>query len=159
MHTTIRVKNFKSLKDVTLELGQLNVLVGANMAGKSNVMDLFKFIYDMTFPPPGSMGLANAFFSRGGFSEVLWKGGDERVIELSLSGTTSEHGPEWPWDYEVVIQGDARYDNFRISSEQLTIRRRASPPTTSSKTSATKDISAIFSTKGSFPHLTQQDPS
>jgi predicted ATPase len=128
MLTQIRVKNFKSLKDVTLELGQRNVLVGANMAGKSNVMDLFKFIYDMTFPPPGGMGLANAFFARGGFSEVLWKGGDERVIELSLSGTTSEHGPEWPWDYEVVIQGDARYDNFRISSEQLTIRRRADIP-------------------------------
>ncbi len=98
------------------------------MAGKSNVMDLFRFIYDMTFPPAGSMGLANAFVARGGFNEVLWKGGDERVIQLSLSGTTSEHGPEWPWDYEVVIQGDARYDNFRISSERLTIRRAADIP-------------------------------
>src|SRR5271166_3125188 len=123
MLTKIRVKNFRSLKDVTLELGQRNVLVGANMAGKSNVMDLFKFIYDMTFPPPGSMGPANAFFARGGFSEVLWKGGDERVIELSLSGKTSEHGAEWPWDYDVVIQGDVRYDYSRISSERLTIRR------------------------------------
>jgi predicted ATPase len=126
--TKIRVKNFKSLKDVTLELGQRNVLVGANMAGKSNVMDLFKFIYDVAFPPPGGMGLANAFFARGGFGEVLWKGGDERVIELALSGTTSEHGPEWPWDYEVAIQGDARNDNFRITRESLTIRRRADIP-------------------------------
>lgn len=123
MLTKIRAKNFKSLRDVTLELGQRNVLVGANMAGKSNVMDMFRFIYDMTFPRPGGMGLADAFFSRGGFSEVLWKGGDEGVIELSLSGTTSENSSEWPWNYEVVIQGDARFDNFRISSERLTIQR------------------------------------
>jgi predicted ATPase len=128
MLTKIRVKNFKSLKDVTLELGQRNVLVGANMAGKSNVMDLFKFIYEMTFPRPGGMGLADAFFARGGLGEVLWKGGDERVIALSLSGTTLEHDHEWPWDYEVLIQGDARYDNFRISSENPTIRRRADIP-------------------------------
>ncbi len=123
MLTKIRVKNFKSLKDVALNLGQRNVLVGANMAGKSNVMDLFRFIYDMAFPPPGGMGLANAFFTRGGFSEVLWKGGDDRVIEIALSGTTTEHGPEWSWDYDIVIQGDARYDNFQISGEQLTIRQ------------------------------------
>jgi predicted ATPase len=128
MLTKIRVKNFRSLKDVTLELGQRNVLVGANMAGKSNVMDLFKFISDMTSPPPGGMGLASAFFARGGFSEVLWKGGDERVIELSLSGTTSEHDHEWPWNYDVAIQGDAIYDNFRITSERLTIQWRADVP-------------------------------
>jgi AAA15 family ATPase/GTPase len=36
MLTKIRVKNFKSLKNVTLDLGQRNVLVGANMAGKSH---------------------------------------------------------------------------------------------------------------------------
>jgi predicted ATPase len=127
MLTQIRVKNFKSLKDVTLELGLRNVLVGANMAGKSNVMDLFRFIYDMAFPPPGSMGLANAFVARGGFSEVLWKGDDERVIELALSGRTAAHGPEWTWDYEVVIQGDPRYDNFRIARERLTIRQGSLP--------------------------------
>jgi len=129
MLTKIRVKNFKSLKDVTLELGQRNVLVGANMAGKSNIIDLFNFIYDMTFATAGSMGLANAFVKRGGFGEVLWKGGDERIVEIALSGTTLELDPDktWEWDYEVRIQGEARYDNFRIASEQLSIRRSGIP--------------------------------
>jgi len=125
MLTEIRVKNFKSLKDVTLKLRQRNLLVGANMAGKSNLIDLFRFICQMAFPAPGSMGLANAFVTRGGLSEVLWKGGNETVIKIALSGKTSEHGPEWPWDYEIVIQGDARYNNFRIASEHLTIRRQS----------------------------------
>lgn len=129
MLTEIRAKNFKSLKDVSLKLGQRNVLVGANMAGKSNVMDLFRFIFDMASPPAGSMGLANAFLARGGFGEVLWKGGDQRIIEIELSGTTSELDPKqvWNWNYQVGIGGEARYDNFRIASERLTIRRADIP--------------------------------
>ena len=128
MLTKIRAKNFKSLKDVTLDLGPRNVLVGANMAGKSNVIDLFRFIYDITFPSlSGGGALSNAVFGRGGFGELLWKGGNEQVIEIALSGTTWDHGPEWSWDYEISIQGDV-YGNSRIAREQLRIRRATNLP-------------------------------
>jgi predicted ATPase len=128
MLTKIRAKNFKSLRSVTLDLGSRNVLVGANMAGKSNVIDLFRFIYDMTFPrQPGSGALSNAVFGRGGFGELLWKGGDEQVIEITLSGTTLAHGPEWPWEYAISIQGES-FGNFRVVSELLRIERRKDLP-------------------------------
>jgi predicted ATPase len=127
--TKIRVKNFKSLKDVTLDLGPRNVLVGANMAGKSNVIDLFRFIYDMTFPHlAGSGALSNAVFGRGGFDELLWKGGTEQVVEIALSGTTSAHGPELQWDYAISIQGEA-HGNFRVASELFRTRVREDLPT------------------------------
>jgi predicted ATPase len=127
MLTKIRAHNFKSLKNVTLDLGPRNVLVGANMAGKSNVIDLFRFIYDMTFPrQAGSGALSSAVFGRGGFGELSWKGGNEQLIEIALSGTTSEHGPEWPWEYAISI-GEAR-GNFRVTSEQLRILRRKDLP-------------------------------
>jgi predicted ATPase len=130
MLTKIRVHNFKSLKDVTLDVRPRNVLVGANMAGKSNVIDLFRFIYDMTFPrQPGSGALSNAVFGRGGFGELLWKGGNEQVIEIALSGTTSDGGPERIWDYEISMGGDPR-GNFRVGSERLAIRRGPDSPGT-----------------------------
>jgi predicted ATPase len=119
MLTNIRVKNFKSLKDVNLELGQRNVLVGANMAGKSNVIDFFKFIYDMTFPNSAGSALANAVFARGGFSELLWKGGEEQIVSISLSGKVWEDGRDWPWSYEIAIQGEARNNAFRIVHERF----------------------------------------
>lgn len=118
----IKVKNFKSLKDVTLEIGRRNVLVGSNMAGKSNVIDLFRFIREMTFPVSGSMALPSAIAARGGFDEVLWKGGSERFISIGLSGDTHHFGPEWSWEYEISIQGELR-GNFRVMSERLTVRR------------------------------------
>jgi predicted ATPase len=128
MLTKIRAHNFKSLKDVTLDLGTRNVLVGANMAGKSNVIDLFRFIYDMTFPrQAGTMALSNAVFGRGGFGELSWKGGNEQHIEIVLSGTTVEHGPEWPWDYEISIQGEPN-GRFWVARETLRVQRRKDIP-------------------------------
>jgi len=37
----VHARNFKSLRDCKLELGTLNVLVGANASGKTNLVDLF----------------------------------------------------------------------------------------------------------------------
>ncbi|QIF02742.1 AAA family ATPase [Roseimicrobium sp. ORNL1] len=39
MISSISVRNFKSVKDVTLGLGRVNVLIGANGCGKSNILE------------------------------------------------------------------------------------------------------------------------
>lgn len=41
---SIRVRGFKSIKDQTLELGPLNVFIGANGAGKSNLIGVFHLL-------------------------------------------------------------------------------------------------------------------
>lgn len=38
------VKGFKSLMDVAVDLRPLNILVGANGAGKSNVIEVFDLL-------------------------------------------------------------------------------------------------------------------
>jgi predicted ATPase len=40
----LRIQGFKSIEDVELELGPLNVVVGANGAGKSNLIGAFRFL-------------------------------------------------------------------------------------------------------------------
>jgi len=42
--TRLRVKNFLSLKDVDLELGKLNVFIGPNTSGKSNIARAFQLL-------------------------------------------------------------------------------------------------------------------
>lgn len=39
MITNIAIKNFKSITDITLSLGNVNVFIGANGSGKSNVLE------------------------------------------------------------------------------------------------------------------------
>ncbi len=43
MITELSIKNFKSIKNATLKLKGLNLLIGANNAGKSNVLDALLF--------------------------------------------------------------------------------------------------------------------
>ena len=40
----IRIANFRSFADETVELNDFNLLVGANASGKSNFVQAFKFL-------------------------------------------------------------------------------------------------------------------
>ena len=42
--TRLRVKNFLSLKNVDLELSKLNVFIGPNTSGKSNIARAFQLL-------------------------------------------------------------------------------------------------------------------
>lgn len=56
----IEVKNFKSFRDLKVELGDFNVIIGANAAGKSNFVDIFHFLKDIALH-----GIDNAISMRG----------------------------------------------------------------------------------------------
>jgi predicted ATPase len=44
MIKTIRIQNFRSLQDVTLDLQDVNLLIGPNNSGKTNLMKAFRFL-------------------------------------------------------------------------------------------------------------------
>ena len=44
---SIAIRGFRSIGDVTFELRPLNVLIGANGAGKSNVVSFFKMMNEL----------------------------------------------------------------------------------------------------------------
>ncbi len=108
MITHVKVKNFKSLRDVSLPLGLRNVLVGPNMTGKSNFLDVFRFLMQMVLPLPGEYGLQKAINSMGGPAEVTWKGGESSVFSISLKGTAPfipSSQTQATWEYEISILG------------------------------------------------------
>lgn len=57
----IKISNFKSFKDLEVELSNFNVLIGANASGKSNFIQIFKFLKDIA-----TLGLNNALSIQGG---------------------------------------------------------------------------------------------
>lgn len=57
----IRLTNFKSFRELSVELGKFNVLIGANATGKSNFVQIFKFLRDIA-----NFGLDNAVSMQGG---------------------------------------------------------------------------------------------
>lgn len=103
MITRLHVRNFKSLRNVDIPLGPLTVLVGPNMAGKSNVVDVFKFLFESVYPAPGTDGIANAMATRGGISEVLWKGSDENLVTFTLEGKGRKPDEKYIYGLEVLL--------------------------------------------------------
>lgn len=57
----IKIQNFKTFKNASVQLNDFNVLIGANASGKSSFLQLFKFLKDIK-----SQGLENAISLQGG---------------------------------------------------------------------------------------------
>ena len=68
----LKIQGFKSLQDVELELGKLNVLIGPNGAGKSNLVSYFQMLREMA---EGRFQLWTA--KRGGASRILTFGANQ----------------------------------------------------------------------------------
>jgi len=114
----LKVRNFLSLKEVDLELGVNNLVVGPNMSGKSNLIDCIRFVATMV-----TQGVTKAFLDRGGFQEVIWKGGDESRISIGLIvESPGEKGrPHKQYDYEISIMG-GQTGIISVESETLTVK-------------------------------------
>jgi len=125
----VKARNFLSLMDVDLELGRRNVLVGPNMSGKSNLIDLFKFLTTMATERPG---LQAAVLQRGGFSELVWKGGEERQVSLAITIELprAENQPKPQTDeYALTLMGGPG-GSCTVESEKLTVHVDGNEPRT-----------------------------
>jgi predicted ATPase len=64
---TIQAKGYRNLEMATpFELDNLNILIGANGAGKSNFLEMIEFL-----PEALSKGLAKTLSNRRGFTSVI----------------------------------------------------------------------------------------
>jgi predicted ATPase len=121
MITRLKIRNFKSLKELDLELGPVNVLVGPNMAGKSNTIDALKFVFDVLHPSAGQQGFGFALNNRGGGADLPWKGSSEGAFSIRLDGTLEwELGTNWSYEIGVSLQPQGF---VQIQREDLRLRR------------------------------------
>ncbi len=120
----LKVSNFLSLKDIDLEFGPRNVLIGPNMSGKSNLIDCFRFLTELlTQPATEKTSLWTAISNRGGFDEILWKGASEKRITFELTVELSADGKSarsTRYDYRVSISDINNISYLTIDEETLT---------------------------------------
>ncbi|WP_327190857.1 AAA family ATPase [Streptomyces xinghaiensis] len=98
----LHVENFRSLRDVTIPLGPLTVLVGANGVGKSNVLKVFELLADII-----GTDLEPALEARGGFDEVAFWGGPKppSTLRIRLRGTWTTHSSSnAPDEYDLTVR-------------------------------------------------------
>jgi predicted ATPase len=114
MITRVQVKNFRSFADVDVQLGQLNVLVGRNGAGKSAFLDVLRFVRDAL-----RMGLETAIDSRHGIAALRrWAPRKPYNVEVGLTVETSHFWGE----YSFVI-GSGQHGTYRKVRELCRVGR------------------------------------
>ena len=107
------MSNFKSLKEIKLELGRFNVLVGPNATGKTNLIEFFKFlrkaIVEQTQP-------RMPFLEWWNYKNIVWAGMEHLPIKAGLRFDVEGYD----LTYEVTLSGAGGI--FRIPSEKLSIK-------------------------------------
>ena len=122
----IRIANFKSFADQTVELNDFNLLVGANASGKSNFVQAFKFLSDIS-----THGLEEAISLQGGVEylrNVIIGNAQPVSFHLAIqddSLSTRNHG--WPlkihsFEYEFSLRFHSEGVGFGIERDRLTLR-------------------------------------
>jgi predicted ATPase len=105
----VKIRNFKCLRDLKLELRSRNVLIGPNKSGKSSFLDAFGFIWHAI-----TLGdIVKPLDDRGGFASVFWRGKHfttlrtDDFIEFELSGEVErKESPPFGFAYSLSFSGD-----------------------------------------------------
>jgi predicted ATPase len=110
----ITINGYKSIKTLTLELGQLNVLIGSNGAGKTNFISAFNFLRHLI-----EQRLQFTVRKKGGANKVLHYGSQttkELFIRLNFDRN----------NYKVVLN-NSESDSLFIHKEDVAIWDKSYP--------------------------------
>lgn len=110
----IKLSGYKSIKDMDLELGKLNVLIGANGAGKSNLISLFKLFNHL---------LSNNLqqhIAASGFADTILYYGSKRTPQISSTFYFSTSSGKNAYHMRLV---NAAQDTLIFADESISFSR------------------------------------
>lgn len=118
MISRLRLKNWRNFKKVDVSLRERVYVIGPNASGKSNLLDVLRFLRDVAKPEGG--GLQKAVKDRGGITKIrcLLARSDPVVsIELDLS----ERADEAPlWRYTLAFRSEGKgQQRLLVSKERV----------------------------------------
>jgi predicted ATPase len=127
MHALVEItaEKFRSLQNVTIPLGPLSVLVGPNNAGKSNVLDLIRFLSDSV-----RFDLDRALDIRGGIERVKFRGGSPAPsdVKIGIKAQVTTYSSrkaldEYNLEFRLGSVGGQRQRTVLIRKEEFRFKR------------------------------------
>ena len=112
----IHLENWRNFREIDIDLGDRVFLVGPNASGKSNFLDVFRFLRDISTPEGG--GLQKAVRYRGGISKIRClaaRAKPDVVIEIELS---EGRNTKPLWKYSIGIKQQRSGKHLTILSHE-----------------------------------------
>lgn len=100
----LKLKNWRNFRSVDVPLGERAILLGPNASGKSNLLDVFRFLRDIA---KAGGGLQRAVSQRGGLSKIRCLAA-RREPDVEIGVDLSENGREPAWRYAIGIKQEVR---------------------------------------------------
>lgn len=117
--TRLILKNWRNFREANVPMRERTYLIGANASGKSNFLDVFRFLRDISKPAGG--GLQKAIEDRGGITKLrcLHARSDPEVrIEVHLSESADDVQPTWRYVLAFKSEGKGAH-RLLISAEEV----------------------------------------
>ena len=125
--THLALKNWRNFREIDVPLFDRTYLLGANATGKSNLLDVFRFLHDISKPKGG--GLQKAIADRGGIQKLrcLHARRDPEVrIEVHLAENHGQRSPDWRYILGFKLEGKGAQRTL-VSMEQVWKKGKPDP--------------------------------
>jgi predicted ATPase len=101
----LKLKNWRNFREVDVKIGRRVFIIGANASGKSNFLDVFRFLQEIV--KPGG-GLQKAVSDRGGISKIrCFAARKEPQVEIEVS-LAEDYDQKTKWKYAISIKQEIR---------------------------------------------------
>lgn len=117
--TRVKLKNWRNFRSFDAPMRDVTYILGPNASGKSNLLDVFRFLRDVSKPAGG--GLQAAVLDRGGISKLrcLHARRDPEVcIEVELSDSPDDEVPNWRYVLGFKSEGKGA-QRILVSKEEV----------------------------------------
>ena len=97
----LEARNYRSLRDVSIELTDLNLFIGANASGKSTILDALRFLHEGI----RARDFREPVYSRGGILNLASKSDEAHRIELAVSLENEDGNKIHKWSVQLTGEG------------------------------------------------------
>lgn len=142
--TRIRLTNWRNFRDVDAELRTRAYLIGANASGKSNLLDVFRFLRTVAQSEGG--GLQKALKERGGMSKLRSlhaRTNPEVSIDIEISETSEDDSSRWRYTLAFKSEGKGQQ---RVLITRESVERDGKPLFTRPNSADKRDVARLTQT-------------
>ena len=118
--SSLHANSYRSLRNAEIAVGDLNLFIGANASGKSNILDTLRFLSEAV----SERDFKGPMFSRGGMIHLAWKGAAAVNVELTVRVAAGDSVFLWTVrltrrDYEFTVEERVHQECDGSPTQQL----------------------------------------